>query len=298
LSLNYSQLHRLGRWGWEWSLPGVLAALLGVLLVQPILLVLVVAAVNAVAGSDTVSLDRLTDKAGIRPADLAALNLNNASWILLAIALTWFLHRVRPGWLLSVARRIRWRWLAVCCGLAVLTLAATLLVEIAVPQTANGHVSEHYSSSTILGFVAAVVLTTPLQSIGEEFLFRGYLTQAVGAFAPRVFAVVVPALLFAAFHGSQGLPVFIDRLLFGLLAGVLVIVTGGLEAGIAMHVLNNLVAFGLAVATETVSSSLAASGGTWWLIPVTLTQNGLFLVLVVLARRRQSPDFASAPVAG
>lgn len=268
--------------------------MVGALVLVPILAALGIAIANAIAGSDFISMDRLTAKVGVRPSDLAALNLNNGSWILVALALTWFVHRLRPGWLISVGRRIRWRWLLVCFGLGVITLLVTLLVQAAVPDSITGSVHEHYSSSTTVGFIAVIVLTTPLQAMGEEFLFRGYLTQVMGGVAPQAFAVVVPAVLFAAAHGSQGLPVFIDRLAFGLLAGVLVVVTGGLEAGIAMHILNNLVAFGIAVGTQTLSSTLAASGGTWWVLPVTLTQNGVFLALVLWARRRESAEFTSA----
>ena len=53
------------------------------------------------------------------------------------------------------------------------------------------------------------------------------------------------ALLFALAHGLQNFPLFFDRFMFGLIAAWLVIRTGGLEAGIALHVLNNFLAFGL-----------------------------------------------------
>ena len=92
-----------------------------------------------------------------------------------------------------------------------------------------------------------ILLLTPLQAAGEEYCFRGYLTQAFGgpASGRRASAVLVPALLFGLAHGiGQSPPVFFDRFAFGLVAGILVIRTGGLEAGIAMHVLNNLLAFG------------------------------------------------------
>ena len=276
----------------------MLGAVVGALVLVPVIVAVGIRVANGIGGSTFVSTDRLTAKVGITPADLAALNLNNAGWILVAFALTVRVHRVRPGWLISVAQRIRWRWLGVCFGLGVLTLVLTLLVQAVIPATTTGTVKDHYSVGTTLGFIAVIALTTPLQAMGEEFLFSGYLTQAMGGVAPRAVAVVVPAVLFAAAHGSQGLPVFIDRLAFGLLAGVLVVVTGGLEAGIAMHVLNNLVAFGLAIGTHAVSSTLAASGGTWWVLPVTLTQNVVFLVLVLSARRKRGPDFASASATG
>lgn len=272
----------------------MVGAIVGALVLVPIIVAIGIRIANVIGGTDFVSTTRLTAKVGVTPADLAALNLNNAGWILVAVALTWFVHRVRPGFLISVAQRFRWRWLVVCFGLGILTLVATVVVELVIPATTTGSVTEHYSVARTVGFIAVIALTTPLQAMGEEFLFRGYLTQVMGGVAPQAVAVVVPALLFAAAHGSQGLPVFIDRLSFGLLAGVLVVVTGGLEAGIAMHVLNNLVAFGIAIGAHTVSSTLAASGGTWWVVPVTLTQNGVFLLLVLWARRRRGPDFASA----
>lgn len=276
----------------------MVGAVLGALVLVPLVVAIGIRIANAIGGAGFVSTDRLTAKVGVMPADLAALNLNNAGWVLVALALTWSVHRVRPGWLLSVAQRIRWRWLGLCFVLGILTLAVTLLLQLVIPDTTVGSVSEHYSVGRTVSFVVVIALTTPLQAVGEEFLFRGYLTQVMGGVAPKAFAVLVPALLFAAAHGAQGLPVFIDRLTFGLLAGVLVVVTGGLEAGIAMHVLNNLVAFGVAIGTQTVSATLAASGGTWWVLPVTLTQNGLFLLLVVGAVRRRAPDFASASATG
>jgi membrane protease YdiL (CAAX protease family) len=42
---------------------------------------------------------------------------------------------------------------------------------------------------------------------------------------------------------TQNLPLFVDRLAFGLLAAILVWRTGGLEAGIAAHVVNNVCAY-------------------------------------------------------
>ena len=96
-----------------------------------------------------------------------------------------------------------------------------------------------------------------------------------------------PAFLFALAHGlGQSIPVFFDRFAFGLVAGALVVLTGGLEAGIAMHVLNNWLAFGLALAFGDMASTLNPTGGSWWSIPVTLTQSLVYLGLAVLVCRR------------
>jgi membrane protease YdiL (CAAX protease family) len=109
-----------------------------------------------------------------------------------------------------------------------------------------------------LVFLLLVTLVlTPLQAAGEEYLFRGYLTQAFGTIVPTAFAVLVPALLFGLAHGlGQGLPIFIDRFAFGLVAGVLVVLTGGIEAGLAMHLVNNWIAFGLAIVLGNLGDAL------------------------------------------
>jgi uncharacterized protein len=93
-------------------------------------------------------------------------------------------------------------------------------------------------------------------------------------------------VLFALAHGiGQSPPVFFDRLAFGLVAGVLVIATGGLEAAIAMHVLNNFVAFGFAIAFDEMDTALNPGEASWWMLPSTLTQSFVYLGLAVVVAR-------------
>jgi hypothetical protein len=68
-------------------------------------------------------------------------------------------------------------------------------------------------------------------------------------------------------------------------AGILVIATGGLEAGIAMHVLNNFVAYGFALAFSDMTTALNPTGGSWWTLPTTLTQSLVYLALAIWAAR-------------
>ena len=80
-----------------------------------------------------------------------------------------------------------------------------------------------------------IVLLTPLQAAGEEYAFRGYLTQAFGGLFRRRVRRPPPrhprACCSRFAHGAQDAPIFVDRFAFGLVAGILVIATGGLEAG-------------------------------------------------------------------
>ena len=117
----------------------------------------------------------------------------------------------------------------------------------------------------------------------------------------RWLAVIVPAVvsavLFALAHGAQSPWLFADRLVFGLVASLLVWRTGGLEVAVALHAANNLVAFGLAIAYDGLQDSLlitevAPSEGAVS-IGVTLVTT---VVLLWWARRRRPTLVVTDPV--
>jgi uncharacterized protein len=289
--LPYHLVQRGGRPGAWRPIVGVLALIAGFVVAVPVLVQVPFAIGIGVTGHDvTDGVARMVDLDDPTPLGLAYLNVSLAC----AIFLTWLiartLHGLRPGWLASVAPRIRWRWFIVCFGLSFVALLATLVVSVFVPAQGesvemNDGLNEF--TTTTRNFLLVVLFLTPLQAAGEEYAFRGYLSQAFGNLFGRTWAaVVIPAVLFALAHGAQSAPVFLDRLAFGLVAGALVVLTGGLEAGIAMHVLNNWLAFGLALAFGDMASTLNPVGGSWWTIPVTLTQSLVYLGVVLLVFRR------------
>lgn len=294
--LRYDELQRLGPRGAWRPLAGIVA--LVVLFVgAQIALGLVITVVLVVSGD---TLAQATDKLSGEVATPSFLALVNLGWAV-AIPAVWLvarlLHGQTPGWLASVARGIRWRWLLVCLALAVAALLVTVGVASLLPEQGAGSVEMDGSvnpwTSTTRDFVLVVLLLTPLQAAGEEYVFRGYLAQSFGGLAGRfgsrasaVVSVTLPALLFALAHGAQDAPIFFDRFAFGIVAGALVLLTGGLEAAIAMHVLNNFLAFGVALAFGDMTEALQPTGGTWWAVPVTLTQATSYLLLTVAVARR------------
>ncbi|MGZ4455893.1 MAG: CPBP family intramembrane glutamic endopeptidase [Nocardioides sp.] len=299
--LPYHQVHRGGRVAWWRPVVGALLLVALMLVVVPVVWQLPFALGFALAGRPlSSSMSQLLDLNDPTPLGLAYLNLVLASAIPVTWVLTRVLHGLRPRWLASVLPRIRWRWLLTCFGLAFVGLLATLVVSSVVPAQDTGtSMSGNLNAfdSTAREFALVVLLLTPLQAAGEEYAFRGYLTQAFGGLFRTPYAAVLgPAFLFALAHGSQSAPVFFDRFAFGVVAGVLVILTGGLEAGIAMHVLNNWLAFGLALAYGDMGSSLNPSGGTWWSLPTTLTQSLVYLGLVVWVARRKGLRTVTGPV--
>jgi membrane protease YdiL (CAAX protease family) len=289
--LGYHLVHRLGRRGSWRPVLGVVLLTVGLFALAPLLWQLPYVAWLLASGQSVAEgMDRLLDLDDPTPLGLAYVNLVLATAIPLTWLLTRALHGLRPGWLSSVAGRIRWRFLLACLGISVVALVATVVVSAFVPQQGGTEltVEPNEFTRTTRDFLLVVVLLTPLQAAGEEYAFRGYLQQAFGGlFGSRALAVGLPALLFALAHGlGQSWPVFVDRLAFGLVAGVLVILTGGLEAGIAMHVLNNFFAFGLALAFSDMATTLNPTGGSWWSLPGTLTQSLVYLVLATWTARR------------
>ena len=97
----------------------------------------------------------------------------------------------------------------------------------------------------------AVVLT-PLQAAGEEFFFRGWILQNVGSWFPNrgaglIAGTVVSVVAFSAAHGSPDPWVLASLAVFATTACLVTWRTGGLEAAIAIHAVNNVGVFGLVI---------------------------------------------------
>ena len=279
---------------------GIFVMAVGGLIVFPILLLPVLVVGVALEGGSGPFLQRVSDAASlasVTPSSMLYINLALASLIVLAMLLVRFLHGLRPRWLASVQPGIRWKFLFACVGLSVVALAASLVTSALLPQDPQElSGSPAFPTGQLAVTAVVILLTTPLQAIGEEYAFRGYLMQAFGSlFGNPWVAVVITSLLFGLAHGTQNFPLFFDRFAFGMIAGATVILVGGLEAGIALHVLNNLVAFSFAIAYDQLQGSLTVSEASWWQLPVTIVQNGLYLVLVLLVARRMGVRRTTSP---
>jgi membrane protease YdiL (CAAX protease family) len=291
-------------WTYAWWRPvvGMVLLAVGLLVAVPLLALPVLIVGVLIEGGSQGFLDAFLSAGTFKhltPSGLLYLDLSLGGMILWTWGLIRVLHQMRPRWLASVGPKLRWRFLAVCLGLAMIALVAQFLVGLVVPQSDSTDLSgPNPLTGRSVALIVVILLTTPLQAAGEEYAFRGYLLQAVGSLTRRRWAaMLVTATLFAMAHGLQNFPLFFDRFMFGLIASWLVIRTGGLEAGIAMHVLNNYLAFGLAVAFGDISDTLNVTHVSWWNIPVTLTQSLVYAGLVAwyagrmkLQTRTRVPD--------
>jgi len=93
-----------------------------------------------------------------------------------------------------------------------------------------------------------VVFMTPLQAAGEEYFFRGWILQNVGSWFKRpmlslIVGTAVSATAFSAAHGSPDPWILGSLAVFAISCCLLTWRTGGLEAAIAIHAVNNIAAF-------------------------------------------------------
>lgn len=217
------------------------------------------------------------------PEGLLAGHLALASLTLVALAVARFVHGRQGKWTFSVQPGMRWRYLLATLLVAVVVLNAMLWASFlwqGMPQFNAGQSNAGW-------FILVVLVSSPLQALAEEVFFRGYLLQAFGSMAGKAWVgVVASSLIFAFMHGLQNPALFAHRLAFGLVSGALVLWTGGLEAGIAAHVVNNLGAFGYAIFTTSVAEVRAVQEITWAKAGWDMLTFVLFAIVAGLIARR------------
>ncbi|MBW4032114.1 MAG: CPBP family intramembrane metalloprotease [Acidobacteria bacterium] len=196
-----------------------------------------------------------------------SIGLIGVATLLPATLLGYLIVGLRPVSVLrSVAFRLRWRWLAFCLLPALaITVLATLIQALVFPalQAGSALVAPTVPIGTFLLCAVIIVVVTPIQAAAEEFAFRGMITQMFGSWLrPAWLVIVLSAIPFAAAHtqylGNGGSLTWAtaDVAVFALVAGFVTWRTGGIEASIALHAINNTVAF------LTLASSLAGSTST------------------------------------
>ncbi|MPM52593.1 hypothetical protein SDC9_99353 [bioreactor metagenome] len=240
---SYASFWRTPRWRW-WR--PVVALALGVVAMFVLALVR-----SAGAIAFDISRGRLTtqDLANLGLDQLTASvflanNLSLAALILVAFFISAVIFKQRPGFLASVTGSLRWGWLGRC----VLIVLPLWLIYIGfdwfLTAEAGGFDDLAVNQDTWL-LVVGILITTPLQSAGEEYGFRGVVNRAIAGFfrnekAGLVAGLIVSSGVFMWAHSASDLWLNLYYFSFGAASCILVWRTGGLEASIVMHVVNNL----------------------------------------------------------
>lgn len=299
--MSQTRYHHLARWSapGRWRFPlGTVLIFVGTLVAGTVLYG------GAMIVGQVADLPRDADDLPILPSLVETVLAFAVIAVGLPIALlTVRLVQRRPaGMLSSVLGRVRWRWLAWCLPPAFLTLAVMFVVSAFLPADPSDPADAAgawVGGGAFLRAAALLVLVVPVQCAAEEYVFRGWLLQGVGALTSRLWpAILVQAVLFAAVHGWGTVWGFADLVVWACFMGWLTVRTGGLEASLALHAANNLFSMVWSVAFGLLNLEVTAADMPLelFLLDVPLVA-GYVAVVVWLARWRKVPVVAVPAVA-
>ena len=148
------------------------------------------------------------------------------------------------GLIHSIAGRMRWSYLGVFLSFGFLIFGLYYVGFATLDGSLTTQNSVHPLNSGMFWlYIVLILVIVPFQCYAEELLFRGYLMQTVGRWLKNpVWAIIIPAPIFMVLHG-YGLWGLLSVLTMALIAGFLCWYTGGLEAGIGLHIANNVSIF-------------------------------------------------------
>jgi membrane protease YdiL (CAAX protease family) len=181
-----------------------------------------------------------------------------------------------------------WAWQMFLLGLGVWLAAQILatLIDLAIAP----HDFRIAASSATLPLALYAALALPVQTFAEEFLFRGYLTQALLLATRRpLAAAVLSGLLFGLVHLPNGTVQAVSAMCFGIVCALIAIRTGGIAFTFGLHLVNNF--FG-AVVVVSAHDVLKGSPGLiiqdspqlmWWDLSVSIV--ALIVTLAIVSRR-------------
>ena len=259
---------------WWMGLVGIVATLI-VFFVVSIVGGIVAVAVDLATGA-TSQEDAMAGK--ITNTQLLLLTVNLS--LILGGLVAWLAHRIlhKQPWsrMFSVLPRMRWKWwglsLACTVPLFALYMGVGFLFD-------NGAIQGSGDSSftfdgTALAYLLIIVLTTPFQAAAEEVMFRSYVPRVFGSWIPRVggvVGVIVATILFTLAHGASDPWLWAYYAVFGLVMAALTHFSGGIEAPVVVHAVNNVTMFLIALFSGDISNAFErgeGSGGAFMLFPM------------------------------
>ncbi|CAL2094382.1 CPBP family intramembrane glutamic endopeptidase [Tenacibaculum sp. 190524A05c] len=167
--------------------------------------------------------------------------------VFLAVLLLWvkFIHRQSLTSLTTSRSKIDWKriWFAffVWGGITAAYVFVGYLID---PDALQWN----FKPNKFLGLLVIGVLMIPLQTSFEEYLFRGYLLQGMGAkLKNRMIPLIVTSVIFGLLHfanpevGKFGNVVMLYYIGTGLFLGIITLLDEGLELALGFHAANNLI---------------------------------------------------------
>lgn len=268
----YHQALRAEKRGWWRGAVAILSLVVGFLIVNTLLSIVGIGFDLLTGRTDFDALAR--GEISLSPAVMLANNLSLAALIPIAMLLQWGLFGLRPRFLSSVAGRFRWRLL----GKQALIVVPVWVVYVGLSYVLSPPAGEFRLTADSIALLVIVLLTTPLQSAGEEYGARGLLNRAAASWSsdPRLaFALgaVVSSALFALAHLAGDPWLIAYYAVFGLSMCLVTTWSGGLEGSVLIHAVNNVLLLTptvLAGQQDAVFDRQDGAGGAYMLLPMAI----------------------------
>jgi uncharacterized protein len=156
-----------------------------------------------------------------------------------------YIHRKRVMSIVTTRHKFDWRRFGFSSGLWFIFLAASLIFHC---FSEPGNYVFQPRWDLFIPLIMLVIILIPLQAGFEELLFRGYLMQGLGLlFKLPWLALLITGLAFGLLHSFNPevetygfwltMPEYVG---LGLLFGLLVLLDGGLELPLGIHIMNNV----------------------------------------------------------
>ena len=174
--------------------------------------------------------------------------IQSVVFIATAVVFASFTRRPRP-WHFGLRRTRLWPAVGWAAGALVTFYVLAAIYSVAVQPDAEQTVAEDLGSDEgTFGLIAAGFMIVCVAPVAEEFFFRGFFYRALRSRWSAFAAATIDGLLFGIIHfdfsGSDALLILPPLALLGFLFCVVYERTGSLYPVIAMHSINNAIAYG------------------------------------------------------
>jgi membrane protease YdiL (CAAX protease family) len=229
------------------------------------------------------------------PLGMAGVNLSWAAMIPGAIVAAAAFGKGAGGYVSSVVGRWRWRVVAKSATVILPIFAVYIGITLWLDPTLEWQWNPNWA------LVAIVLLTTPLQATGEEFAFRGFLTQMLGGWIGNRWVAsigmgILTGMLFGAAHMHPSVAATLQLSLVGFTCSMLTFRTGGLESASVLHTANNVfIMVPLALTGTSAFSAQPVSGDDWLSFGLAAVALAAAYLAVHLLLRREQRTTTGAP---
>jgi uncharacterized protein len=248
---HYLEAARQGKNDWWRYLVGILAVILGALIVGTIVAMIIVGMVLALDPTISPGADLGTRLqqfiTGSSPWALTANLMPHFVGVLILLGVVALLHQRSPLSLISAERKIRWWRIAWGFGVWLVLLLGLDGVSFAMDPASYQQAFQKIDWSAWLGFLPFALLTIPVQTSTEELFFRGYLVQGLGLLTRNSLVLyIVGGLFFAIPHfpnpemARGGVWMALTYFLMGVFGVLITLRDNRLELALGQHAANNL----------------------------------------------------------